>query len=642
MFFPIPFSDVKINDAFWSPKQDINRKITIAESYKENLGTGRIHAFKLDWKPGQNPVPHKFWDSDVAKWLETACYSLHTHPDEDLRKTVEDIIDLVASAQQPDGYLNVHYTIVEPESRWKNLKDNHELYCAGHLIEAAVSHYQATKSRKFLEVVCKYADYIDSVFGPEENKKKGYCGHEEIELALIKLYRATKNPRYLKLAKYFIDERGQLPHYFMLEEISRGISVDPNPFNTIKRYEYYQAHVPVREQSEMVGHAVRAGYLYSAMADLAQETQDQELFDACERIWNDAMLTKMYITGGIGSSRHNEGITTQYDLPNEDAYCETCAAIAMLFWNHRMLHYSLKSKYADVVERILYNGSISGVSLDGKLFFYENPLAITSRRKGFKRQKWFGCACCPNNLSRLIASIGNYIYSQGIINPNSCNPIDAMPSIFIHQYIGNTTEFMINGRKVAIEMKSEFPWNGKVFVSISATEDVEFVLHFRVPDWCRNYSIKMNGKSIKPMKSDPDNGYISIIQSGMAKSTIELNLEMSIMRVRSHPIVLADVGRIALQRGPIVYCLEEEDNGTNIDSICIPKNSEISIEYNPNLLNGISILKGKGLKNINDKWQDKLYTQEEPKYEEINFTAIPYYAWNNRKPGEMAVWLREI
>lgn len=642
MLIPISFSDVKIDDKFWNQKQEINRKITIQESYRENIDTGRIHAFKLNWKPGMNPVPHKFWDSDVAKWLETACYSLQTHPDEALRKTIEDIIDLIASAQQSDGYLNVHYTIVEPELRWKNLKDNHELYCAGHLIEAAVAHYQATKSKKFLDVVCKYADYIDTIFGPEDNKKKGYCGHEEIELALIKLYRVTKNTKYLNLAKFFIDERGQLPHYFMLEEISRGIAVDPNPFNTIKRYEYYQAHIPVREQSEMVGHAVRAGYLYSAMADIALETNDQELFDACERIWNDAILTKMYITGGIGSSRHNEGITTQYDLPNEDAYCETCAAIAMLFWNHRMLHYSFQSKYADIVERILYNGSISGVSLDGKLFFYENPLAITSRRKGFRRQKWYGCACCPNNLSRLIASLGNYIYSQGVINPNSCNPIDTLPSILIHQYIGNTTDFMINGKKVTVEMKSELPWDGNVSISISATEDVEFVLHLRIPDWCQNYSLKMNGKLIKPMRFNPDNGYISIIQSGMAKSIIELNLEMIIMKIKAHPKVMADVGRIALQRGPIVYCLEEEDNGPDIDSICIPKDSKLSLKYDPNLLNGISVITGRGLKIKKEKWHDKLYSQEQQDYDEIDFIAIPYYAWNNRKPGEMAVWIREI
>jgi DUF1680 family protein len=639
MLIQIPFAEVKIDDKFWNQKQEVNRKVTIAESYRENVDTGRVKSFKLDWKPGINPIPHKFWDSDVAKWLETACYSLHTHPDSDLRKMVEEVIDLIGSAQQKDGYLNVHYTIVEPELKWKNLKDNHELYCAGHLIEAAVAHYQATKSKKFLDIMCGYADYIDSVFGPEENKLKGYCGHEEIELALVKLYRVTKNPKYLNLSKYFVDERGQLPHYFMMEEISRGIPVDPNPFSTIKRYEYCQANIPVREQNEMVGHAVRAGYLYSAMADLALETQDQELFDACERIWNDAMLTKMYITGGIGSSRHNEGITTQYDLPNEDAYCETCAAIAMLFWNQRMLLYSLQSKYADVVERILYNGSISGVSLDGKLFFYENPLAITSKRRGFKRQKWYGCACCPNNLSRLIASLGSYIYSQGVDSAKAENPT---PSIIIQQYIGNITDFIINGKKVSIELKSEFPWNGNVSIVVSSIDEVEFLLQLRIPDWCKKYTLKLNDKPIKPTRSNPDNGYISIIQSGKSKSIIQLNLDMSIERVHAHPSVMADVGRVALQRGPIVYCLEEEDNGSNIDSLVLPKSSEITAEIKKDLLGGIMMLKGNCLKLKGDTWHKKLYNKNPQDFEDKEFAAIPYYAWNNRKIGEMAVWLREI
>ncbi|HET8854185.1 MAG TPA: beta-L-arabinofuranosidase domain-containing protein, partial [Ktedonobacteraceae bacterium] len=320
--YPVLFTNVTIDDHFWSPRLKINRERSIPHIYNKLEETGRLAAYKLDWKPGMEYMPHQFWDSDVAKWVEAASYSLATHPDPTLEARVDGVIALVASAQQADGYLNPHYTVVEPQRRWKDLRNGHELYCAGHLIEAGVAHFQATEKRTLLNVMCRYADYIESVFGIEAGKKRGYCGHEEIELALVKLYHATGEQRYLQLSRYFIDERGRRPHYFDQEDSA-----------AIGGKEYHQAHLPVREQSEVVGHAVRAMYLYSAMADLAAETGDESLFEACKRLWQHLCSKRMFITGGIGSSMYNEGFTSDYDLPNDTAYAETCAAIGLVLWS---------------------------------------------------------------------------------------------------------------------------------------------------------------------------------------------------------------------------------------------------------------------------------------------------------------------
>lgn len=405
-YTPIPFINVSIEDIFWEPRQRANREHTIPIEYQQCRDTGRIDAFRLSWKPGMKPVPHIFWDSDIAKWIEAASYSLANHPDPQLDALLDEVISLITFAQQPDGYLNTHFTVVEPEKRWTNLRDQHELYCAGHMIEAGVAHYQGTGKHTLLDVVCRYADHIASIFGTQPGQKRGYPGHEEIELALVKLYHVTGEKRYLDLSQYFIDERGKQPYYYDLEAVARGD--DPKAY-WAKTYAYMQAHIPVRRQNEVVGHAVRAMYLYSAMADLANETGDNSLLEACRTLWQDVCLRKMYITGGIGPSRLNEGFTNPYDLPNETAYAETCAAVGLVFWNQRMLQFDCDSRYADIMERALYNGVISGVSLSGELFFYENPLASLGN---YHREPWFDCACCPPNIARRLASLGHYIYSQ--------------------------------------------------------------------------------------------------------------------------------------------------------------------------------------------------------------------------------------
>ncbi|MGH2346025.1 MAG: glycoside hydrolase family 127 protein, partial [Chloroflexota bacterium] len=373
---PVKIADVAIDDAFWLPRLRINRERTIPFEYAQCKDTGRIDALRLRWKPGDQPVPHPFWDSDVAKWIEAASYSLAVHPDPALDARVDDTIALLASAQQPDGYLNTYFTVVKPGERWTDLRDAHELYCAGHLIEAGVAHFESTGKRSLLEVVSRYADHIDCIFGREPGRKRGYCGHEEIELALVKLYRATHEQRYLRLAQYFVDERGREPFYFDREAAERGT---PGYFERHQSggalrtsREYNQAHQPVRDQKEVVGHSVRAMYLYSAMADLAGETGDAGLLDACRRLWDHLNGTRLYLTGGIGSAAQNEGFTADYDLPNRTAYAETCAAIGLVFWAHRMVQVEADGRYIDRLEQALYNGVLSGVSLDGTRFFYEN------------------------------------------------------------------------------------------------------------------------------------------------------------------------------------------------------------------------------------------------------------------------------
>ena len=403
--------DVKIEDGFWEARLRVNRETTLPDVYAKCRKSGRIDAFRLNWKPGRPNRPHKFWVSDVAKWLEGACYSLATHPDPKLERAVETVVDLIASAQQPDGYLNTHFTVVEPDRRWANLRDDHELYCAGHLMEAAVAHYEATGQTKFLDVVCRYADYIDSVFGRGRGRKRGYPGHEEIELALVRLYRATGRPRYLKLAAYFVNERGQQPHYFEKEARARGES--PSVYRSIAHFGK-QAHLPVREQTTADGHAVRAVYLYAGMADVAAETGDRELLAACRRLWRNIVTRRMYIHGGIGSTCHGERFTVDYDLPNAEAYAETCAAIGLVFFAHRMLNIDPDRRYADVMERALYNNVLSGVSLDGNRFFYPNYLdavpGVNSLRglKSSARQDWYNTSCCPTNICRMLASLGRY------------------------------------------------------------------------------------------------------------------------------------------------------------------------------------------------------------------------------------------
>lgn len=620
-YSPIPFTRVSINDSFWAPRQKTNAEATLRAEYQQLKSTGRIDSLRLDWTPGKTPVPHIFWESDTAKWIEAASCTLASHPDPELARQIDEVIDLLEHAQQPDGYINVYYTLVEPGKRWTNLRDKHELYCAGHLIEAAVAHYRATGSRRLLNIMRRYADCIGQVFGRGDSQKRGYCGHEEIELALIKLARATGDDRYVALARYFVDERGTQPHYFDREAIERG----ENPADFwAGGYDYNQAALPVRQLNRVAGHSVRAMYLYSAMADLAAIDSDPALKDACERLWRHLCLANMYITGGIGSSRRNEGFTCDYDLPNQTAYAETCAAIGLIFWNHRMLHLDMDGKYADVVERALYNGALSGVSLDGDRFFYENPLASAGDRH---RKDWFGCACCPPNIARLLASIGDYVYSE------------SAGGVAVNLYVQSDTTAQVGDTRVSLAQKTSYPWDGRIAVSVSPSQTREFELRLRIPAWCRDHEIAVNGARVF---AEPSAGYVAIRRAWEPGDSVVLDLSMPVERAYANPQVDADRGRVALQRGPLVYCVEDADNPAGAHRLLLPRSCAFDVVYRPELLGGVCTLQAQAAASVDDGWQDALYRfASAPATETAHLTAIPYYAWDNRESGRMAVWLPE-
>ncbi|MHB9026414.1 MAG: glycoside hydrolase family 127 protein [Armatimonadota bacterium] len=644
-FFPVPFTDVRIDDAFWAPRLRTNREKSIPYVYEQCKDTGRIDAFRLNWKPGAEHQPHIFWDSDVAKWLEGACYSLTTHPDPTVAAMVEETVALIAAAQQPDGYLNTYYTTVEPEKRWTNLRDCHELYCAGHLIEAAVAHFQATGSRKLLDALCRYADYIDTVFGVEPGKQRGYCGHEEIELALVKLYHATGEERYLRLSRYFVEERGQQPYFFVEE--ARGRGEQPGYL-----MEELQAHAPVREQTTPVGHAVRAMYLYSAMADLAHELGDPTLLDACRRLWGEVIEKHLYLTGGIGSGIWGESFWGEYQLPNEQAYAETCAAIGLVFWSHRLLQFDCDGRYADVLEQALYNGVISGVSRDGMFFFYENPLASFGDQH---RKPWYGCSCCPTNLVRLFASLGDYIYST------------SDDGLAVHLYIQGEMEAALpTGGRITLRQQTDYPWDGQVRLALEPSTPGEFTLRLRVPGWCRGFRLHVNGQ---PAEAPRERGYLCIRRQWTAGDVVELALAMPVELVEPHPSVVYNTERVALRRGPLVFCIEEVDQEREARRVILPRQPELSCRFDPDLLGGVMIIEGEALmandalwKTLapqmihlqpfrqpiaetmaNDNIQGCLYRPTAPlEATPTRLLAIPYYAWDNRKSGDMLVWIPRL
>jgi hypothetical protein len=503
------------------------------------------------------------------------------------------------------------------------------LYCAGHLIEAAVAHYQATGQRKLLDALCRYADHIDSIFGREPGKKRGYCGHPEIELALVKLYLTTQNPRYLKLATYFIDERGQQPHYFDIE--ARARREDPAQY-WAKSYEYCQAQVPIREQSKVMGHAVRAMYLLSAVADLAHENDDLTLLKTSERLWKNLVTRRMYLTGGIGVAHNIEGFTQDYDLPDETAYAETCATIGLMFWNHRLLQFSGERKYADILERALYNGFLSSISLDGARFFYENPLASAGHRH---RESWFTCPCCPPNLARTLASLGQYFYSTGTND------------IWVHLYGQNTAKMHVNGHEVSFRQVTKYPWSGGIRFEVTIGSAQRFTLHLRLPAWCEQWRLSVNGQPVEQAVHGAislENGYIHLTREWNPGDVVAFRMEMPIRVTWAHPAVRDLQGRVALERGPIVYCLEGIDHaGIPLDRITIdPRNvsNDFQVEQDDQLLSGVSVLRGKGTIVEESGWENVLYRNQPPSSKNIDIKAIPYFAWDNRAPGQMRIWLR--
>lgn len=579
-----------------------------------------------------------FQDSDVAKWLEAVGHSLMTNPDPELEKTADELIDLIEKAQCADGYLDTYYIINRDEKRWSNLCECHELYCAGHLIEAAVAYYQATGKDKILKIACRLADLIDSVFGPEEGKIKGYPGHQEIELALVKLYKVTGNPKYLKLGTFFINERGKEPNYFTYEweHIRKKVSFWTKKEGPAPNLEYNQAHKPVRIQDKAVGHAVRAVYMYSAMADIAEETGDKELFDACRKLWSNIVQCQMYITGGIGSTRHGEAFTFDYDLPNDTAYAETCASIGLVLFAHRMLKMDLSSEYGDIMEKVLYNLLPGSISRNGKEFFYVNPLEVwplaCCRDPGKqhvkpKRQKWFSCACCPPNIARILTSLGDYIYS---VNSNT---------LFTHLYIGGTAEAVIGGRKVSIRQNSEYPYQGNIKLTVSVNEPLNFDLALRIPSWCRSYEIYTCGRKAE---YNIKNGYAFINRTWNDGDSVSVVMDMPVEIIASNPKVRENAGKVCIMRGPLVYCIEEADNGPNLSAVSLCTNRELKTEEGcRDLPEGTVIITCEGIRTVEDEWNGALYRPyRNLKTKPVKIKAIPYYLWGNRGEGEMQVWIR--
>jgi DUF1680 family protein len=642
----ISLSNIHINDEFWNRYIKLVKDVIIPYQWNilndihvEAEPSHCIHNFKVAVGEEKGKFEGAvFQDTDVAKWLEAVAYSLATNRDEELEKLADDTIDLIGRAQCKDGYLNTYFTIEEPNRRWENLEEGHELYTAGHMIEAAVAYYEATGKDKFIRIVSRFADLICDTFGPLESQCHGYPGHQEIELALVKLYRVTGKSKYKELAKYFIDQRGVGENYFLLEEMREN---HKRIFHELSNYDpkYSQSHLPVREQLAAEGHAVRAVYMYSAMADLAYEYQDESLMKACKTLWNNIVKKRMYITGGIGSSGVLERFTVDYDLPNDCNYSETCASIGLALFGKRMAEITRDASYFDVVEKALYNTVLSGIGMDGKSFFYVNPLEVwpnnclsRTSKEHVKpvRQKWFGVACCPPNIARTLASLGQYLYS-----------VD-QSSLYVNLYITNSLDVEFEESTYHVDLQSEFLTEGSVTLSIEKIDGKEgdITLALRIPEYVSNISIIKNGKSVEHIVMEK--GY-AIFKGKIEKDTYTIKCDIEARFVRANPEVRADVGKVAIMKGPLVYCLEEVDNGANLPAIYIDTTKKPVEIYKPDLLGGTNIVLCKGNKISSKNWkQDELYAMKDTVMEEIELIAVPYCLWGNRKTGEMIVWLKEM
>ncbi len=621
---PVPFTAVKIKDGFWAPRMETNRTVTIPYDFKKCEETSRIDNFAVagGLQQGEH-VGIFFNDSDVFKVMEGAAFSLSLHPDSRLDAYLDDLIYKVAAAQEDDGYL---YTVrtINPEKvtkssgkeRWSNVKDGHELYNVGHMYEAAAAHYMATGKCTLLDVAIKNADLIDSVFGP--GKKHDAPGHEEIEIGLAKLYRVTGDDKYLKLAKFFLDQRGN--------EKDREIYGA-----------YCQDHELVVDQKEAVGHAVRAGYLYSGMADVAALTGDPGYIKAIDRIWENVVNKKIYLTGAIGARHQGEAFGDNYELPNKTAYNETCASIANAMWNHRLFLLHGDAQYIDVLERILYNGFLSGVSLDGDAFFYPNPLECDGEYKfnqgDLLRKPWFGCSCCPSNVVRFMPSIPGYVYAW------------RDDSIYVNLYTSASGAIEIKGNVVNLTQKTDYPWDGLINITVDPQVSGELTICLRIPGWARNQpmpgdlyryaddidsdiTLTVNGRLV-PIELDK--GYVSIKRQWSEGDLIKLDIPMPIRRVLCRDEVKDNVGKVAIERGPIVYCAEGIDNGGQVFDLSLPDNAELNARFYPYLLDGVTAIKGQAIATYQQDGQS--VEKKQP------IMLIPYYAWAHRGAGQMRVWL---
>jgi DUF1680 family protein len=628
---PVPFTQVKLTDSFWAPRLETNRTVSIPYALRMNEETGRVDNFR---KAARLMIgPHqgrRFNDSDVFKAMEAAAYTIRLHPDAALEKTLDALIALVAQAQEPDGYLYTTRTNdpahpapgAGPE-RWSNLRVSHELYNVGHMYEAAVAHFQATGKRAFLAIAEKNAGLLLRTFGTGPGQRRGFPGHQEIEIGLSKLFRVTGNRAYLDLAKFFLDERG---HYFGGEK-----HAPDDPFAVYDSDEYMQNHKPVLEQDEAVGHAVRAMYMYSGMADVAALGGYPEYVAAIDRLWENVAGKKQYLTGGVGARGGSEAFGDAYELPNAEAYTETCAAIGNALWNYRLFLLHGEAKYMDVFERVLYNGLLSGVSLGGDRFFYQNPLESAG---GYERSPWFEVACCPPNMTRFLPSLPGYVYAT------------KDDTVFVNLYIAGEGKIDLGGRPVTLTQATRYPWDGGIKLTVSPARPGEFELALRIPGWAGNAAmptglykflddsaekpaLKVNGETAA---LDVRDGYALIRRTWKKGDTAELSLPMPVRRVVAHESVAADSGRVALQRGPVVFAVEEPDNFGRVFELFLPDASALTAEFRPSLLNGVVVITGHTLALSKDE-AGKIRNEEK------SFLAIPYYAWANRGPGQMLVWL---
>ena len=744
---PLHLRDIQITDEFWGREQELVRTEVIpyqwealndripeaAPSYcmrnfkaagkmmreKRERGSEFIapaytyRGFEALPEDPANPDPDKFYgfvfqDSDFAKWIEAVGYSLLNHPDAELERTADEAIDIVCAAQAENGYLDTYYIINGMDRIFTNLRDHHELYCFGHLTEGAVAYYQATGKDKLLLAAKRYADFICEKFGAEEGKCKGYPGHEIAEMALARLFELTGEQKYLDLSRFFLDMRGTKPYYFDEEERERAEHEGrayKAPAEEI-RFQYHQAHIPVREQSEAVGHAVRAVYLYSGMADVARLTGDEAMFAACERLWNSIVNEKLYVTGGIGGTHIGEAFSHPYDLPNDTAYSETCAAIGLAFFARRMLQIQADSRYGDVMEQALYNTVLAGMALDGKSFFYVNPLKVVpedcardERKRHVKsvRQKWFGCACCPPNIARIVSSVGAYVYTAG---PDT---------LYTHLYAGSRAEFELNGARLNMLLESGFPWEGAVKAVLHVEEesgDAQGTLAFRIPGWCRemtaevrgtagggrtvcdcvvkrnesgeaeisSYAVPLDKETVqellamaqgqigenREMSLRVEKGYLYLTGEWRDGDEIYLSIPMEVRCVAANTKVREDAGKVAFLRGPVCYCMEEADNGRNLHllradmtrAMSSPQAKGDAAEQGGTIMGGVSvetsrelghemrILKVPGLRRQSSGEKEGLYADyAPPREQQVTLTFVPYYAWNNRGEGEMSVWV---
>ena len=610
---PAP-SAVSLADSVLAPRVEANRAATIPACLKHFEKEHCIDALKLKWKKGDKWYPHIFWDSDVAKVVEGMARELARKPDAALAKELDRVAKLIVSAQQPDGYLNTHFTLVEPEKRWTNLHDWHELYCAGHLTEAAVAHFEATGERFFLDAMERYADLIARTFGRKRGQKRGYPGHEELELALCSLAKATEKKKWLDLAAYFVDERGRKPNYYVAKEGWQEW-----------RLEYLQAQKPPREQREAVGHAVRWAYLCCGMADVAAATGDAGLLEACRAMWENATGRRMLVTGGIGTDRYNEAFERDFKLGNLTAYAESCAAIGLALFSRRMHEITGEARYFDVIERALYNGIVSGVSLSGDRFFYQNPLASNADSPYYReRQSWFACSCCPTNFARFLPQVAQLCWALAPGEVRLCIP--AASEIKLE-----------NGLRIVVEGK--YPYDGAIrirFEKGAAAAAAPFALSLRIPDWCGTFSVAVNGKrAVAKAKA----GWVSLKRAWKPGDEIALDLAMPVRVLRANDNVEADAGRVALQRGPLVYALESVDNGPALHRLSIPAKQDFRLVAAKGLPRGTVAIAGAAFET--SRPGDALYSDAAPRTRRRRFVAIPYALWQNRGPAEMQVWTRE-